>query len=500
MSRRTVSRKAAGLAAAGVAVLCTVGLAAIRNPEGNVLNIGGETQLFLDDFVIESMTGLRRTINQPARHPSNPVVRGEHPWEQGVLHPLAVARDPETAVFHLYYRATSAPPGQEARESLCYARSRDGVHWEKPGLRFVQLSDKEGGTPNNLIAGPGTPMAVFVRPEEPDPARRFLGLFSGSKPASVAAWYSPDGLRWEKASETGDLRASPRTPPNPGARYFYTGQCWAGRNAWGAGRRGVMRADSADLVNWGGNLTIFAAGPDDPENLEFYTMSVADMRTAHKYHGLHIGFLHYFHTDLQGKRNPGNNAAMSGPIDVYLAVSRDTVRWQRVDPATPFLPLGPQGAFDSGMVFLCSMVEYKDQLYFYYDGWDLDHGDLIGTPSKTGRAQIGLATLKRDRFVCLQPQGDQGTLTTRPLLIEGSRLFVNADARGGRLTVQALDAQASPIGPESKPITTDGLRHQVAWPRGNPLAARIGQAARLKFTLHGPARLYAFQLAGPEAR
>jgi hypothetical protein len=460
--------------------------------------VGTRKQLFLDDSIVEQMSGLRRVPHHPRKHPANPIVRGEYPWERGVLHPIAVARDAAAGTFHLWYRATSAPPGQPARESLCYARSRDGVRWEKPRLSLVQLSQEEGGTPNNLLPLGRTPVAVFIRPDEPDPSRRFLGFFSGEKPASVAPCYSADGLQWTIASQSGDLRGAPNTPPNANARYFYTGQCWAGRNAWGAGRRGAMRADTEDLERWGGNMKIFAAGPEDPENLEFYTMSVADMRTAHTYHGFHLGFLHHFHTDLGGKRNPANNVAMSGTIDVYLVASRDSVTWWRVDKEKPFLPLGPGGAFDSGMVFLCSMVECKDRLLFYYNGWNVEHGELIGTPSKEGRACIGAAALRLDGFVSLEPQGAYGTMTTRPFLCAGDELLVNADARRGKLVVEALDENGRPqpgfSAADCQPVAEDSLRARVQW-RQRALSALRGHVIRLRFVLHGDAALYAFQVA-----
>jgi len=473
-----------------------------RAADSEAVPVGLRKQLFVDDYVIARMRGLRRVAHSPRRYPENPIVRGERPWERGVLHPLAVARDPATGAFHMYYRATSAPPGHEGRESLCYARSRDGIHWERPDLNLVPLSAQEGGTPNNLLPLGRTPIAVYLRPDEPDPARRFLGFFSADRGMGASICYSSDGLRWTKVSDSGDLRSAPRTPPNPEARYFFTSQCWAGRNAWGAGRRGVMRADSDDLEHWAGNLTLFAAGPDDPGNLEFYTMSVADMRTAHTYHGLHLGFLHCFHTDLNGKRNPANNVAMSGTIDVYLAASRDTVAWQWVDRDQPFLPLGPEGAFDSGMVFLCSMVEDRDRLLFYYDGWNVEHGQLVGTPTREGHAAIGLATLRLDGFVSVEPNRDQGTVTTKPFLLEGEALEVNADAAKGKLVVAVLAGDGTPIpglaARDCRPITADGLRQRAAWGAAAKLAMLKGEMVRLRFYLSGGSRLYAFQVVPAE--
>jgi hypothetical protein len=259
-----------------------------------------------------------------------------------------------------------------------------------------------------------------------------------------------------------------------------------------------MRADSDNLEHWGGNLTIFAAGPGDPENLEFYTMSVADMRFAYSYHGLHLGFLHYFHTDLNGKRNPANNVAMSGPIDIYLVTSRDTVNWQRVNPEKPFLPHGAAEAFDSGMVFMCSMIEHKDRLLFYYDGWNVEHGQLVGTPTIEGHAYIGLATLRLDGFVSLEPEGRHGTVTTKPLAAAGQKLLVNADARRGRLLVEVLDqadrAQPGFSSADCRPVTTDSLRAHVTWKKRS-LSELRGQTIRLRFHLYRGAALYAFQFA-----
>lgn len=38
-------------------------------------------QLFFDDQVIAEMRNLERTVNQPVKHPQNPLLEREHPWE-----------------------------------------------------------------------------------------------------------------------------------------------------------------------------------------------------------------------------------------------------------------------------------------------------------------------------------------------------------------------------------------------------------------------------------
>ena len=112
--------------------------------ESSARQIGHEKQLFLDDAAVDTMDGLHRRFFQAVKHPENPVVRGEGPWELGSLHPVTALYDPELERFHLWYRATSAPVGQPSRNSVCYATSTDGVRWEKPDLGAVALSPEEG--------------------------------------------------------------------------------------------------------------------------------------------------------------------------------------------------------------------------------------------------------------------------------------------------------------------------------------------------------------------
>jgi hypothetical protein len=453
------------------------------------IQVGRRKQLFLDDFVIARMEGVRRVAHSPQKHHDNPIVRADRPWELFVRSPVTAVYDREAKLFHMWYHAYGPPGGPAEGAHAAYARSRDGIHWEKPALGLFAL---EGSTENNLLnAGM---RSVVINSGDPDPKHRFLGLSGGSVPMSAAGYYSADGLHWSKFAESsGDLRSTAaRTPPNPDARFLFITQTWAGRNAWGAMRRGVMRADSENFAEWGGYRVIFAAGPEDPPNLEFYSMEPADFRLDHPYHGLYLGFLWCFHTDLEGKRNPVNNVAMSGTIDVELAVSRDSVHWQRVAPGTPFLGLGPVGAFDSGMVFLCSMVEYRDRLYFYYDGWDREHGDL-----GPARPAIGLATLRLDGFASLDPVGARGTVVTRPFVLEGDALRVNAYARRGKILVEVLDASGR-VRPgfsasDCKPVTEDGLRLRVRWQK-RALSELRSQVIRLRFHLRGRAELYAFQI------
>ena len=113
---------------------------------------------------------------------------------------------------------------------------------------------------------------------------------------------------------------------------------------------------------------------------------------------------------------------------------------------------------------------------------------------------IGAATARLDGFVCLEPwvEDEPGWVVTKPFRLEGSRIEINVDAKGGWLAVEVLGADTGEPLPgfrreEAKPVTADGLRLRPRWQKQPDLAALKGKVVRLKFHLNR-ARLYAFQV------
>ena len=50
-------------------------------------------------------------MHQPKRHPANPVLRGEHPWEQRASLYGTVLYDPEEKQFRMWYLTGPSAPG-----------------------------------------------------------------------------------------------------------------------------------------------------------------------------------------------------------------------------------------------------------------------------------------------------------------------------------------------------------------------------------------------------
>jgi len=173
-------------------------------PPDEVVDVGSTKQLLVDDFVVEELDRLTRVLQQPQRVSDEPILVSEHPWEGSVLEMPCVLWDPQQKVFHMYYWAISG-------DSIYtyYARSTDGLQWEKTKLNLHPGPD--GSKENNIVLRGEGKVArtryVVRNPNTDDPKRRFLALYIDNVPGLTEfAAASPDGLHWTTEKKIGDLR------------------------------------------------------------------------------------------------------------------------------------------------------------------------------------------------------------------------------------------------------------------------------------------------------
>lgn len=458
-------------------------------------------QLFLDDYLIDSLGNLQRTVNQPVKHPDNPVLKREHPWEAFRVQVYGtVLYDPEARLFKAWYMnipATAADkitvqgqrrPGHATL--LSYATSKDGVVWEKPVLNLV---DFEGSTANNMIAPDlynPEGFSVLYEPNDPNPDRRYKAFYWDHGRGPLMMWegqelygegpddgmhvaFSPDGIRWTPFAG------------NPVMKHGSdTGQCvlydpvlgrYVAFGRFGAGGRKVARTESSDFIHWAEPELVLAPDEKDGPNTQFYGISVD------WYEGLYIGVLWMFWIE----------SGTVGRIDFQLCHSRDGKSWGRDPERRVFLPNGPAGAWDSGdMRAACRSVILPDRVLLYYAGSSARHGK--GGPLRIGM-DIGLATLRRDGWVSLDAGELPGTVTTKAFVHPGGSLRLNANAAKGSVYAEFLDADgrgfARPI--RSEPIASDCLSQELRFD-GQP--DLVGKAVRLRVTLRN-AKLYSLWFA-----
>ena len=455
---------------------------------GEPISLSNNPQLFLDDFVVGEMINIKRVITQPEKHPANPLIVKEHPWEKRIIEIYGtVMYDPDINKYRCWYLGNEynngIPDNPEYPTTVeyytCYAESNDGVHWTKPMVG----PEKFGVHEKHNIVIPGTHgFCVMRTPDDPNPKRRYKGL--GGK----VFGFSPDGIHWD----TRDLKYAVGKNDTSSCVVRWNGEYLAYVRTqvddpkWPGVMRGVGLCVSKDFEHWTKKETVFTTDKEDG-----YPWSQPYGMAVTPYGDVLIGIVWFIHLD----KIPNNNSL--GDQDAQLVVSRDGRVWNRVaDRATFFEPT--PNTWDQGRVFPGTTLFVKNnKIHLYYTGIDNRHGEKGGTMG------IGLATLPEDRFVALCPdnKNQESILTTKLLRLTGNKLIINAEAKENDIQVALLDHSGKIIPgferDKSKFLKYDDLRYQAVWQNGATQSSLAdlpkGQPVSIRFILHNGA-LYAFQI------
>ena len=90
----------------------------------SVLDIGMRLELFIDDYLIETLEGAQLKLHTPQLR--DVALRFDKPWEGRFVGYATVLQD--DPVYRLYYRGYPAV-GIPESQVTCYAESYDGIHW-----------------------------------------------------------------------------------------------------------------------------------------------------------------------------------------------------------------------------------------------------------------------------------------------------------------------------------------------------------------------------------
>ena len=449
--------------------------------------------LFVDDGDIVSARGMTRVIHPARKHESNPVVRGDRPWEgHEVLLGGTVRKEGD--LYRMWYQCHN----NDTYLNL-YAESDDGVSWTKPVLG--RYEDFEGGCGNNIYmsrlafrSGNSGPVRVKQDHNQNvlytphlgegrtysmlsyDYGRSGYGAYDGYYLA-----FSEDGLVWTDGPE------EPVIPGHADVGWFtfderdrvFRGTVKSFLNIRGFSRRSVLWTASDDAFHW--PLPRPALIPDLEDErwaegregcyTQFYGMPIF------RHESLILGFLQVF------KCTDGRTSS-DGTIDVQLASSRDGEHWQRVGDRAPILERGPDGAWDWGLVEGGnSLIVDGDEVRIYYSGYNCRHG--VSDPDPGAKTlSIGMGVWPRDRLVGMRAGSTGGELVVNAGHA-GEELHLNANASGGSIAVALTDDSGRPVdgfeAADCVPVREDRLDHVVHWRRGastqsirgRPVSARV---------------------------
>ena len=457
------------------------------------IEIGHTPQFFLDDHVVDNRWSLKpkreevlRVFHVPKKHERNPVITGDAGY-------ASVARDPESGTFKMWYQTHQWREGGEAGSEygIAYAESSDGLTWKLPELGLVEW---KGTKANNIVwRGKGGKRAsgqqVIEVPEKDRRGYRFLMEYhaSGVRDASgIRVVGSRDGIHWDEANDSLIARLGSDTVNSivfDEAAGEYVMFCRAkDRYLVGGEKDPLVQGESRRISRMTGKdlWQTWMSKPESiliPDELDmergfnrFYGLS------ARRHAGITWGFIWPF--------------KLNTDIVTELTWSHDGWNWQRFPTRPRLIELGPQGAWDDGMVFgSADWLEIGDEWWLYYSGHDGPH------ESRERKAGIGIATIRKEGFISLHGPPGGGVVCTKLLRWPGGTLMVNADADKGEMGVRVSDASRKVIAgfdyADGETFSGDRTAHEVRW-KDKSMDELKGRDVRLEFFLRD-ADIYSFR-------
>ena len=465
--------------------------------------IGSRLELFVDDWLIEEMSGVGLKMHRPV--PREVVMEYDRPWEGPVSMPGDVMLD--DGKFKKWYAARSSggASGQSQDSHTAYAESEDGIHWERPNLGLTEI---RGSSENNVIRFVNTDdthmggVYIDERPGVGDDERykamtvRKVGTdIRKSGHHVIRGFTSADGLSWRVLEKDpllvgGMAKDYPSNMFDGEASFFWNslkGEYVGYFRGWepsrggtysdlGGGVRSIRMATSPDFREWS-DMRFIDMGDSPQEHLYKHTC-------APYYRAPHIYFMFPWRFVPQRQLDPEWDD--QGVSETVFMTSRDGVHFERRFMEALIRP-GPDSSnwTDRNMMMAKGMLETAPgELSVYY-------GEHFRRPTcRTRRASYRL-----DGFASVHGGYGGGELITKPLVFEGDELVINYSTSAvGSVRAEIQDSEGRPIeGYElsrSSEIFGDAIEQAFSWGETTDVGAFAGTPIRLRFALRD-ADLYA---------
>ena len=457
-------------------ILILISLLFAKGFASEPLRLDPGPHLFIDNYLIADQNFLSRTVNQPTKLP-DPVVTGGEDGDQNFQPYMSVIRDEETGLFRMWYNT----PVNKSQSHIGYIESEDGIHWKRP---HRVLRDPHEIKFNVSVIDRGKSF--------PESKERFVLGFYHNDGMKIAV--SEDGLEWRMLTEktvvkhNQDVNSLCWDPIRK--QFLMVGQMKLKvKPEWEDRRRIPHQSVSKDLLNWEPIWPILMpkiGAPIERGETQYYAMSGIKARGE-----LLIGLVKILRDDLNA--TAGKSAKEMGDMDrkaagigyTVLAWSRDGRTWQRDHEV--FIPQNPvPGTWDHANAWGADQLVVGDETFIYYAGYARGH-----KVDRFNERQIGLARLPRDRYVAREADLNMGRLITKPLILNGAYLTVNAYV-AGEMRIRLLDMNGNTIkGFDWVNISGDAVDHPVSWKQN--LKSLSDKSVQIEFQLQD-AQLFGFEL------
>ena len=475
---------------------------------------------FWDDYMIDfRFTDAVLSVNQPTK--ADVAMVCDLPWEGNATDFFTIVKD--DGFYRMYYETWSFfDPTYTEGINVCYAESRDGIHWEKPNLGLCEF---RGSYDNNILMTRIPDNIVVMKDDNPacPPERRYKAIMSNPDISGYAnadpnksgnalvCMTSADGIHFEKFCVVSqgyayDSQNSVHWNPHTGKYYCYFREFhnkpeFPGSTLNETFVRGILVSESEDFLHWSDPVPLNFGGSED---YPLYTNCVMAYPYDTRYY---IGFpTRYVErkgwtpnydrlcgAELRKERMKMEPRLGIAVTDCVFMSSRDNVNWYRFDEAciTPGVETPSNWVYGDCYPAIGTLVETPSrfegeppELSIY-----LDNHHWMPDPVKV---ELVRYTYRREGFASVKAGYQPKKLLTPAFTFEGEELTLNfrTSARGG-IFLRILDEKNLPVeGYGTCEIFGDALDRIVDFDR--PLAELQGKTVRFEFTMRD-AELFAMR-------
>jgi len=535
LARQLVPKREATRHTLLLALSLSLSAGAFATEGPDAVNIGSRRELFVDDYLIERISGeARLRLHQPV--PREIAIIHDAPWEGSGSGYHSLFRDGD--LYKMYYKAwpvelKDGKYNEAGGGSTCYAESTDGIHWEKPNLGIHEF---QGSKANNIVitnepmgkAFPdGGHPSVFKdeNPKAPPDARYKAIVRSDHRdarpergvPKGLLALKSADGLHWTLMSDAPVITDGQFDSQNLAFwdtdrgeyraywRYFFTKGSGIEQLKWSStGVRGVRTAVSKDLLHWTDQRDLtYTDLPDE----HLYTNQIKPYhRAPHILLGFPVRYIDRGWSDsMRALPEPAHREAVDKVVARYgtaiteglLMASRDRVTFKKWKEAFLRPGVEREGTWNYGQQFIAwHVVETKSHLSGAPNELSIYASESYCTPPCLS-SSLRRYTLRLDGFVSVSAPMSGGELLTKLIKFQGSSMTLNfSSAAAGDVRVEILDERGRPFPgfslEDCAPVFGDAIERQVSWRHGSDLTGLVGKTVRLRFAMRD-ADVYAYQ-------
>lgn len=473
--------------------------------------IGSRLEPLVDEFLIDRLEGgARLQLHKPTAREIS--IRHDAPWEGGSSGYHTVFQD--GLIYRMYYRGFDLELLDKSirgknKQVICYAESKDGIHWVKPELGLVESG---GSKKNNIIwDGDGSHNFAPFIDANPDckPEAKYKAL--GGVGSGLYTFQSADGIHWKQTSAKPVITKGAFDSQNLAFwdvtrnryvayfRFFTEGKF--------KGKRAIATTTSTDFATWTEPQPLVYPGM--PEE-QLYTNQVTPYhRAPHIFFGFPTRYVARPLTEhvktlppveFRSKLIKSGRRYGTDLTDGVFMSSRDGLSFKRWGEA--FIRPGPQEK---------EAWLYGDQ----YQSWGLveTKSDVAAAPNeisfysseggwRSSERRMRRYTVRLDGFVSVNAPLSGGTLVTKPITFAGDRLKINyATSAAGSIRVEIQDADGKPIEgfalKDCPEIYGDTVAQVVHWKAGAQVTQLAGRPIRLKFVMKD-ADLYSLRFTAGE--